>query len=143
MLVRLKNIWASSRSLAEISCYHCSTFFKSSLPFNEGRVWILPSVYPLVWEGDERWIYSKHISSQQDTHNLRKRCGSSEDASCPSFLHEFTALATNEESEGVMLKINKKKKERNIKLLCESNMKSWHKKMKISVLISFLFLYHV
>lgn len=76
---------------------------------------------------------------QQDTYSLKTRCGSSEDTSCPTFPHEFTALTSNEESEDFTLKINTKKRQEN-KTIYRFNMKGGHEKVKVFVLISCLFL---
>lgn len=73
-------------------------------------------------EEGERWIHNSPFSSQQDTYSLKTRCGSSENTSCPTFLHRFTALASNEEPEDFTLKINKKK-DRKIKLYIGSTWK--------------------
>lgn len=54
------------------------------------------------------------------------------------FLHEFTALASNEESEDFTLKINQKKREEN-KTMYGFNMKGGHERVKVFVLISCLY----
>lgn len=118
----------SSRSSAETSCSHCSyksvlSFPKVDSTFMKGGVWIWPFIYSLAWEGDERWIHNSHFSVQQDTHSLKTRRGSSEDTSSPVFLHEFTPLATNEESEDFMLKI-RREKDRKMKLHISSTQKA-------------------